>query len=623
MTTCPIQEPSGLYGVQNAHLNANVPPQAPPQPQVSQSGPLYSQQGPVPRSEDHVPGATNPHEAISSSEGSLLWDSQEAARYSQGLLDNYYSHPHTEASSVPSFNQEKQQSDSQQSAKRVKISPVQTHYQPSPDFYSHLGAQPSADQTTSQLSRPPSVQQHPISFDRNHYGPLYNELSADNNATIGQVIPPHIYNQQTQPSAYQLGFEYTNPHSIPQQHPGIFQGDYGSSSNLHSANSASNLRSPVSVLNSSFPAETRHVNPASQLPPPPSASQVPLQPSESSFISSGRVNTSVSPFEPGSQQSENHYISRQNLNLPASTEAPAQQSGTNTAEMPSINLVVPFQVKGQKGDYTVNLSIPAKAKDIEGFRTEADRAQVTDYVTGSQEKDDRVVAWYNQVGNEYWNMIIDRFRDTIPRGVSEAEVHGELIKSHPCIRDPWTGHTIYKNLLGKKDKIPQLEAWMYGAVAVGNGSATLYATWWDTLRSKVNKKDKKVPWIPQARLVALWIILRRGNPDTVLSQRANSNRKWEQLKRCKLTHLLSDPESAAPDTFWDGFLLELEEDPQQDDLYEKVMAEGPVADPAEDQDAGPAEDQNTERLRRRIQQLENFITENDLEIPETEDDEPN
>jgi hypothetical protein len=245
-------------------------------------------------------------------------------------------------------------------------------------------------------------------------------------------------------------------------------------------------------------------------------------------------------------------------------------------------------------------------------------------VTGSQEKDDRVVTWYNQVGKEYWNMIMDRFRDTIPPGVSEAEVYDELIKSHPCIRDPWTGHTLYKNLLGKKDKIPQLEAWMYGAVAVGNRSATLYATWRDTLRSKVHKKDKKVPWIPQERLLALWIILRRGTPDTVLSQRSNSKRKWEQLKRCKLTYLIPDPESdATPDPFWDGFLEELEEDPQQENLYDKVMAEGPVADPAEDQDAGPTEDQHTARYQRRIQQLQNFITENNLEIPETEDDEPN
>lgn len=607
-------------GVQNAHLSANAPPQASPQPCVGPLGPPYwqqAQQARVPLSNYHVPQEVNPHEAIYFSQDPESWDSQQAAQHRQFLSTHYNntasSYPQPQPSPVFFSDHEKPPSDSQQSAQRDEVlsahdlNTAYPHYQPSPDLYSSQGTQPSAYPTTSQLNSPPSVQQCPITHDRNHYGSLNHGFSADNNETIGQAVSPHIYNQGTQLPAYQPVSELRNPFSVPEQHPTAFP-------NLHSVDSAPIPQSSVSVLDNSFSAYTRRVNPPSQLPPPLSADQLPSQPQETSSVSSERVRTLISASQPVSQPSENNHASQQNQSLPAPTEAPAQQSDT----MPGIQLVLNFDVNTRSGSYTVKLSIPAKGTDIEKFRADADRARVREYVKNTWKpanKDARVVVWYNQVDKKYWDLVMNRFEDTIPPGMSKASVRTLLLKSHPCINDPWTGHYLYKFLLGKHGGIPKLEAWMYGEVAVENGPATPYATWKDTLRSKVAKDDQKVPWVPQESLVAIWIILKKGCPETVLSELHKPQEKWAQLNRCKLTHLIPDPESVAtPDPFWDGFLEELEEDPEQESLHDKVIAEGPAPEPADDQHT------DTERLLRRIQKLEDIIAENGIEIPESEDD---
>lgn len=47
--------------------------------------------------------------------------------------------------------------------------------------------------------------------------------------------------------------------------------------------------------------------------------------------------------------------------------------------------------------------------------------------------------------------------------------------------------------------------------------------------------------------------------------------KRDLLEKCKLLYFISDQDHVVANEYWDGFAEELEEDPQQERLYDKVM----------------------------------------------------
>lgn len=86
---------------------------------------------------------------------------------------------------------------------------------------------------------------------------------------------------------------------------------------------------------------------------------------------------------------------------------------------------------------------------------------------------------------------------------------------------------------------------------------TPYPTWRETLHSKEKVEDWVVPWVAPELLVGVWIILKKACLEGSLTETAAMKEKWNQL-RCRLTHLIPDASSAAPDPFW------AEDDEQQD-----------------------------------------------------------
>jgi hypothetical protein len=101
----------------------------------------------------------------------------------------------------------------------------------------------------------------------------------------------------------------------------------------------------------------------------------------------------------------------------------------------------------------------------------------------------------------------------------------------------------------------------------GTGNKTL-PTWKDTLRTK--NGATKVPWTKRERLIALNVIF-AGMIGDKTSSRAKSQPKLDIIERCKLSWLISNQDNLVPNSYWVGFLEELKRDPNQEQLYDKVM----------------------------------------------------
>lgn len=247
-----------------------------------------------------------------------------------------------------------------------------------------------------------------------------------------------------------------------------------------------------------------------------------------------------------------------------------QDSHAVTQYTPSANNIE--KQTRQFGSTSLTFSKPAHSDDLDPFSKEQ-RRLIMAYTKTKKGKDDKFfMQWYSEIRRPFWAQILISFGERVPASMNQ-QVLDELCASHPCIIDPWTGHALYRELLGSSQSrmkpISVLQSWMYGA------GATTHATWRDTLRTKVGQ-DKKVPWVKRAKIIALYVILacaEAGWREKASASKAAQNvrAKREILAACKLNYLLSDQGHVITDEYWDGFAEELEDDPEQEHLYDKVM----------------------------------------------------
>lgn len=214
--------------------------------------------------------------------------------------------------------------------------------------------------------------------------------------------------------------------------------------------------------------------------------------------------------------------------------------------------------------YTVQLSIPAQVSDL-GLIHLADRPCVAKAI-GPQAvyKDPRVRTWVDQILTIYWECVAARFTNSIPASLRQ-EVQASLARGRPFINDPWTGHTLYKAVLGRSGAVQALEIWMYGS---SNNNQLLAQTWRETRRLKnpASAEAKRVPYVRREVLLAVWILLKMGDPASDLlnmnSSSKNTNntieKKWMLLRKCKLDYLISSEDPVTPDPYWAGFEQEIE-----------------------------------------------------------------
>lgn len=227
--------------------------------------------------------------------------------------------------------------------------------------------------------------------------------------------------------------------------------------------------------------------------------------------------------------------------------------------------------------FSLTLSKPAQAKDLDNFPW-LERHLISAYARNQKDEEDvDLKRWYHEIRKPFWAQIISSF-GKIPASLYERVLH-ELCASHPCRHNPWTGHGLYRSLLGKDGKhgtgcLTTLKEWMYGT-----GTTTL-ATWRDTLSTKTRSSScGRVPWVQREKLIALSVILDcadAASKDIKTAPAAgrmkrNIQSKFEILEQCKLTYLLSNQDRVVANGYWDGLAEELEEDPEQKHLYDKVM----------------------------------------------------
>lgn len=218
--------------------------------------------------------------------------------------------------------------------------------------------------------------------------------------------------------------------------------------------------------------------------------------------------------------------------------------------------------------YRIRLSLPASLVDFDAISS-AKRRAIHDHLKNNGTVGNEFLQqWDNETCSLYWDRQMNACKDKIPASMLN-QVHKLLCRSHPSIRDPWTGHTIYINEWNKK--LRALPKWM------SDEKTPLLPTWRDTLRSKDAKKDQVVPCPSREILLALRVIMGRGQPDDPKGHMAS---KWEELKACKLEFQISQEEVVQPDPYWAGFEEELAMDPRQEHLYAKVMAAALAAAPA-------------------------------------------
>lgn len=250
--------------------------------------------------------------------------------------------------------------------------------------------------------------------------------------------------------------------------------------------------------------------------------------------------------------------------------APGQSGAANCGDaglgITGIQPVILFTVKA-KESYTIQLSLPARGEDVDKFRADHQRHQVQAHVEdqANPNQDPRLVQWHTQIRPLYWRGVVDRFRPVLPRGVDEGALLRLLSKSHPCIRDPFSGHALHKEVLGKHGKVRKLRAWVCGSGERGDGEACPAAlphpTWRETMAAKARPADRAVPSVSREEIVGVWILLKRARLDEDVDRTEQTRRKWDLVRDCRLAHLVSGgtASASAPEPFWLGYEEELRE----------------------------------------------------------------
>ncbi|KUI59729.1 hypothetical protein VP1G_06969 [Cytospora mali] len=291
---------------------------------------------------------------------------------------------------------------------------------------------------------------------------------------------------------------------------------------------------------------------------------------------------------------------QQNLDPTLGAVASQSQPAGNAPK----TFTITIHPRGCGDPYTVTLSKPPKAEDVMKIHV-PDRGNIlpkkTLLVT---EKYKDLREWYNDVRDVFWKEIILQFSDTIPRGIS-TEVLQRLRKSHPCINDPWTGHFFYKVMFGAGKKIEKLKVWMYGTK---ENTILPFNNWRETLRAKTDPKDRCVPDVTKADVIALWVLIKNGDPRGGF-EKAGRN-KWELLKKCKLLQIEGPLET---DEYWAGFEEELKADPNQEGLFTKVTSELGVA-----AHAGTTAESHDDAETALVRQLKQQIEDKDVRIQQLE-----
>lgn len=154
---------------------------------------------------------------------------------------------------------------------------------------------------------------------------------------------------------------------------------------------------------------------------------------------------------------------------------------------------------------SVTFSKPAQPDDLDLF-SKTQKRVIAAYAKSEQGKGDEFfMEWHSEIRRPYWAKILTLFGENVPASMYQ-QVLDELCASHPCVSDAWTGHALYRDMVGTsqsrklRPRIYALENWMYG------GGATTHTTWRDTLSTKVGP-DTKVPWVKRAKVIALSVIL--------------------------------------------------------------------------------------------------------------------
>lgn len=235
-----------------------------------------------------------------------------------------------------------------------------------------------------------------------------------------------------------------------------------------------------------------------------------------------------------------------------------------------------FSFTSGEVDHSVALSRPAQAEDLGNFSLR-DRHLVSAYLhTEKGKKDELVKTWYREISRPYWREVLSFFGNQVPVSMFDR-VLNELCMSNPCIKDPWSGHGLYRQLLvrhqGEPGKAQRLITWMYGT------RITPLPSWRDTLSTKP-AHDRKVPWIKREKIIALFVILTCSDESAKEQMEAgkksdtaayNVKLKRDILDKAKITYLISNQEHVIANEYWAGFAEELEEDSDQEHLYDQVM----------------------------------------------------
>ncbi|KAJ0122369.1 hypothetical protein J7T55_002882 [Diaporthe amygdali] len=241
-----------------------------------------------------------------------------------------------------------------------------------------------------------------------------------------------------------------------------------------------------------------------------------------------------------------------------------------------------FSFTSGQVEHSVALSRPAQAKDLGNFSLH-DRHLVSAYLHTEQgKKDESVKTWYREISRPYWREVLSFFGNQVPAFMFDR-VLNEFCMSNPCIKDPWSGHGLYRQLLvrqqGEPGQVQRLITWMYGT------RITPLPSWRDTLSTKP-AHDRKVPWIKREKIIALFVILTCSDESAKEQMEAgkksepaahNVKLKRDMLDKAKITYLISNQEHVVADEYWAGFAEELENDRDQNHLYDQVVREKQAA----------------------------------------------
>lgn len=355
-------------------------------------------------------------------------------------------------------------------------------------------------------------------------------------------------------------FDYHDPRAIPDQVHPYYHGGY----NLNREGTPIDPRlvygADVVGKTPDFPAESMPQYPTSQQMPPAvdpetQRHEPQLSTPQSTFDSSTRAQTSDSV-------PENEVVAQVLPPINGIEKQTRQFSSTKNNKL-----------------LLLTLSKPAQGKDLEDFPWDERYLLLAYSKTEQGVNDGYFMQWFEDIRRPFWVQALVSFGSQVPATMYN-QVLDELCVSHPCIAFPWVGHTLYRRILGiPKCKEPMkkgignlrvLREWMYGE------EETTHASWRDALSSKTGE-DKKIPWVKREKIIAVSLILDCANAayrkTKAVAAFRNIQVKREMVEKCKLTYLLSNQDHAVPNEYWDGFVEELEKDPEQTNLYDKVMRE--------------------------------------------------